>query len=302
MAKFMRLAAVLTACLPASGFVWSPVDGGASRLQQRSTRGRSVFPLAAYVKGNEGAAQLREALVTSDAFEDLVKRLEEKTQHSSSASRSGADGISDESGRVAAAPAAPAAVSQPGAAPAAVVARGHVSDSSADHSHGADDAWKDNTEKLAALRTTVLQSPKAREMREKIVNGNNGGEGGSAHSNSSTTAVKTPGTTVASSSSSASSTAAEADAATSDAWAVSSQEQGPEASSSIAAAAAATAAPDAPTPTAGEEDGEQEGRGARRFRWVGRLASKVSNVGRRIRGRAARNRADDAATQEEQSL
>lgn len=127
-------------------------------MRQGSSRGRSLSPLGAYVKSNEGgAAQVREALVTSDAFDDLVKRLEEKTQHNS-ASKGEVDAISDESdvadaGATTAA-AAPAAVNeQPGPA-AAVAPQGNVG-GSAHHSKGAGDTWKENSEKLAALRTTV---------------------------------------------------------------------------------------------------------------------------------------------------
>ncbi|CAN0481439.1 unnamed protein product, partial [Hapterophycus canaliculatus] len=82
----MRLAAMLTACLPVSGFVRFPLGGGTLTVQQGSSRGLSLSPLRPYRESNEGAAPIREALVTSEAFKDLVKRLEEKTQHINGAS------------------------------------------------------------------------------------------------------------------------------------------------------------------------------------------------------------------------
>lgn len=68
---------------------------------------------------------------------------------------------------------------------------------------------------------------------------------------------------------------------------------------STAAADAAVADGEAQLPTEPQEV-EEEGKGRKRFRWIGRVASRVSNVGKRVRGRVTRIGAKDTTPGEEE--
>ncbi|CAN0295087.1 unnamed protein product [Ectocarpus sp. 8 AP-2014] len=64
-------------------------------------------------------------------------------------------------------------------------------------------------------------------------------------------------------------------------------------------AAAAVADGEALLPTEPQEV-EEERKGRKRFRWIGRVASRVSNVGKRVRGRVTRIGAKDTTPGEEE--
>lgn len=140
MASFIRLAAVLAACLPVRGLISNSAGGGAHRPQQGSRQVR--IPLRAVAGAS--ADQVREALITSEAFKDLVERLEERSRQETAAT----------------ATPTPADSSHEQHAFTAAPHRKHAAEhggGSGDHAKQANHAWKRNSEKLAGLRTAVLE-------------------------------------------------------------------------------------------------------------------------------------------------
>lgn len=121
------------------------------------------------------------------------------------------------------------------------------------------------------------QSPKAREMREAYKT-----DSGNAISRPNGFTPATPPSTAAT-------------LHTEQQGAVEQQLRAVEPSST---AAAAVADGEALLPTEPQE--VEEGNGRKRFRWIGRVASRVSNVGKRVRGRVTRIGAKDTTPGEEE--
>ncbi|CAM9315828.1 unnamed protein product [Ectocarpus fasciculatus] len=263
MASFIRLAAVLAACLPVRGLISNSAGGGGHRPQQGSRQVRT--PLRAIAGAS--ADQVREALITSEAFKDLVERLEERSRQ--------------EAGTTATS--TPADTSHEQHAFTAAPDRKHAAEhggGSSDHAKQASYVWKRNSEKLDGLRTAVLESPKAREMREAF------------KTDSGNTINRPNGSTPAAPPSTAPALHTEQqDAVEQQLRAVEPR--------STAAADAAVADGEALLPTEPQEV-EEEGKGRKRFRWIGRVASRVSNVGKRVRGRVTRIGAKETTSGEEE--
>ncbi|CAM9447752.1 unnamed protein product [Ectocarpus sp. 4 AP-2014] len=281
MASFIRLAAVLAACLPVRGLISNSAGvGGAQRLQQGSRQARA--PLRAIA--GSSADQVREALITSEAFKDLVERLEERSRQEAGATATStpADTWHEQHAFT--------------AAPDRKDAAEHGGGSN-DHAKQANHAWKRNSEKLAGLKTAVLEvenpSPKAREMREAFKTDN---EDAISRPNGST-----PPTPPSSAPASASTIDV---AAAISAPALDTEQQGTvekqlQAEEHSSTAAAVVADGEALLPTEPQEV-EEKGKGRKRFRWIGRVASRVSNVGKRVTGRVTRIGAKDATPGEEE--
>ncbi|CAB1104755.1 unnamed protein product [Ectocarpus sp. CCAP 1310/34] len=275
--SFIRLAAVLAACLPVRGLISNSAGGGAHRLQQGSRQART--PLRAIAGAS--ADQVREALITSEAFKDLVERLEERSRQEAGATATSTPSDTRHEQH--------AFTSAPDRKDAAEHGGG-----SNDHAMQANHARKRKSEKLAGLRTAVLENPKAREMRDAFKTDN-----GNAISRPNGSTPPTPPLTAPASASTGDVAAAISTPAfdPEQQGTVEKQLQAEEHSST---AAAVMADGEALLPTEPQEV-EEEGKGRKRFRWIGRVASRVSNVGKRVRWRVTRIGAKDTTPGEEHS-
>lgn len=140
MVSFIRLAAVLAPCLPVRGLISNSAGGGAHRLQQGSRQARTPLRAIAGASTDE----VREALITSEAFKDLVERLEDRSRQEAGATATSTpvDTWHEQHAFT--------------AAPDRKDAAEHGGGSN-DHAKQANHARKRNSEKLAGLRTAVLE-------------------------------------------------------------------------------------------------------------------------------------------------
>ncbi|CAM9648517.1 unnamed protein product [Ectocarpus sp. 12 AP-2014] len=276
MASFIRLAAVLAACLPVRGLISYSACG---RLQQGSRQAQTQLRAIAGASADE----VREALITSEAFKDLVERLEDRSRQeaSTTATSTPVDTWHEQHAFT--------------AAPDRKDAAEHGGGSN-DHAQQANHARKRNSEKLAGLRTAVLEvetpSPKAREMREAFKTDN---ENTISRPNGSTSPTP-PSTAPASASTGDVAAAISAPALDTEQQGTVEKQLRTEELSSTAAAVVADEETLLPTEP---QEVEEEGKGMKRFRWIGRVASRVSNVGKRVRGRVTRIGAKDTTPGEE---
>lgn len=144
MERSMRLAAALIACLPATCLVSRPLAvpiSGCARSSSSSTsrRGR-VLELRAADWSSDEVIAARESLINSKDFEALVKRMEDKSRHDVEVMEDMED----------------------------ITIGAEDKERQEDYFWVRPNSWKQNTEKLDSLRTTVLKSERARAIAGKL--------------------------------------------------------------------------------------------------------------------------------------
>ncbi|CAM9685790.1 unnamed protein product [Ectocarpus sp. 12 AP-2014] len=145
---------------------------------------------------------------------------------------------------------------------------------------------------LAVANVCCAQSPKAREMREALKTNN-----WNATSRPNGSTPPTPPSTAPASASTGDVAAAISAPALDNEQQGTVEKQLP--TEERSSTAAAVVAHEETLLLTEPQEVEEKGKGRKRFRWIGRVASRVSNVGKRVRGRVTRIGVKDTTPGEE---